>query len=36
VYHVEFEQVGAELGGDDAREVSLVSGGGVDGADMKG
>jgi len=36
VYRVEFERVGAELEGDNAREASLVSGGGVDGADTKG
>ena len=36
MYRVEFERVGAELGGDDSREASLVSGGGVDGADTKG
>ena len=35
MYHIEFEGLWAELGGDDVRKASLVSGGGVDGADTK-
>ena len=35
MYRVEFEGLQMESGGDDVHEASLVSGGGVDGADTK-